>query len=240
MAKCKYCNAENQPDEEFCHKCGKDLDTTIKVTSRKSRKANFSLGKALKRIFKLLVIVVIVGALYSIVYPSVFLTPKLPELSKSQISQAKKELNSVKYRRANEHIFTADELTYLFNNVLTGDEPEENPLIISTIDNQLAFTVNIQLTSYLNYKTPLTVIASPEYDFNKMEKYVAGFDVKKIILGKLPLPESYWSYCLPYFDGYLNKKTKKLLKKVFDIKVNADGSITIEQLEKKGLFKSMF
>ena len=221
MTRCKYCNVENQPDDIFCVNCGKELNKTIKKTP--SPKV-FSPSKIFCRIVILFILSVVAYVIYAVVYPSVR-PGKLPVISQTVLVKAEKKLRALEFRKSKNIIFSTEEITVLYNKYLINDSFKKKPLFITVSNNDLCFTILVQFYNMVHLLTPVTITGNPVFEFINNKRIFKGLHIKKISIGEFSVPKPFYKHLTPYFTGYYNNRSVKILKRIFDIKIDKNKDI---------------
>ena len=232
MIKCRNCGTENESDMLYCIRCGGELN--IKIIKAPVQK--LPLSKIILRAVFVFLIFVIAYLAYSLIYPSIIL-PELPVLTKSNLTISENKMRALEFGRKNDLKFNADELTVLYNKFLSGKNLNNSHLFISVDNNKnLVLTTLVQFHNSVDILTPVSVTGTPFFDFIDGKKEVTDLNIKGITIGKLPIPESMYKYVLPYFYKYYNSRTKRFLRKIFDIKIDKNKNVKLTIYSKKAFY----
>jgi hypothetical protein len=230
MVKCRSCDTENQPEVLYCINCGEELN--VKITKAPSPKT-LTPSKIFCRVVVLFFLCVIAYVMYSLIFPSVFL-PQLPSFSKNELNSSEIKLQNLEYRKSKSYTFSPSEITVLYNRYFIKNNQERNPLFITVDDEKnLCFTILVQFYKSLHILTPITITGSPEFEFINNKRTITTLHIKRVAIGKFPIPNSLYKYIIPYFNGYYNNKASNFTKRIFDIKIEKNKSITFILHSKK-------
>ena len=238
LLKCNECGHDNQLGAIFCRECGTKLDVE-KMRPKVENKTEKDIAGLVKNIIAIVVLLTLVIVFGLLFFPqsgsSYELTAEEKTKTNAKLEKLIKRINGDTYSDA-KYVFTPDEVTYAFNNKLTGEsgegeegeeEEDTNKLTISldvydnivlTLETKIfgAIPASFGLNGYLvDEKLDLNVTSAKMGHLS-----VPGFAHKKIIAKFIPATE----------DGEI----AKIIAAASEVKVeNGDFHITVKKLPKK-------
>ena len=189
MIKCKECGHDNELGAIFCRECGGKLDVEAIQPDMIDKKASKNVVGILRNLISALLLIGLIVVLGLMFYPEKMVAI---ELNPSEQSAARDKLNSMLSKIGglygdDKYTFSADDVTYLYNNELTKDEDGDSSA--GFIIDDMLFEVDddgfvkITLKGKLFGKIPTTFSLTGIVNSEPF-----SFAVKNAEMGHLPVP----------------------------------------------------
>lgn len=230
LIKCGDCGHDNELGAMFCRSCGTKLDVeTIRPTVE--NKAAVNTFGIIRRVVTGIILLILIYIMGSMFFPETT-TSKL--LTEEQQVKATEKFDALlakiggRYGESS-YVFTPDELTYLYNNKMTEDAPEDTGSY--AIEN-MYFTIDarnfihIMMQSKLGGKVPVSFALK-----GRMVDDSVQFTVIKTKMGHLSLPKFIKKKIIEKFTPGIDEGViKKIIDGSASFKIeNGDFLVTLKK-----------